>query len=39
MAGIGLIGLVGVEQDKLRNLSAFETITLSRLYLKEAGLV
>jgi sugar phosphate isomerase/epimerase len=30
---------VVVEQDKLRNLSAFETITLSRLYLKEAGLV
>ncbi len=28
-----------VEQDKLRNLSAFETITLSYLYLKEAELV
>lgn len=30
---------VVVEQDKLRNLTAFETITLSYLYLKEAGLV
>lgn len=27
-----------VEQDKLRNLTALETITLSRLYLKEIGL-
>jgi len=28
-----------VEQDTLRNLTAFETITLGYLYLKEAGLV
>ena len=28
-----------VEQDKLRNLTAFETITVSYLYLKEAELV
>lgn len=28
-----------VEQDKLRNLSAFETITISLLNLREAGLV
>ena len=28
-----------VEQDRLRHLTAFETITLSYLYLKEAGLV
>jgi sugar phosphate isomerase/epimerase len=28
-----------VEQDKLRNLDAWETATLSYLYLKEAGLV
>ena len=30
---------VVVEQDTLRNLTAFETITLAYLYLKEAGLV
>ncbi len=30
---------VVVEQDNLRNLDAFDTITLSYLYLKEAGLV
>ena len=30
---------VVVEQDHLRNLTSFETITLSYLYLKEAGLV
>ncbi|MFW6164208.1 MAG: sugar phosphate isomerase/epimerase family protein [Planctomycetota bacterium] len=30
---------VVVEQDRLRNLTAFETLTLSYLYLKEAGLV
>jgi hypothetical protein len=28
-----------VEQDRLRNLSALETITVSYLNLKEAGLV
>ena len=28
-----------VEQDQLRNLTAFETITVSYLNLKEAGLV
>jgi len=28
-----------VEQDRLRNLTAIETITISYLYLKEAGLV
>jgi sugar phosphate isomerase/epimerase len=28
-----------VEQDQLRNLTAFETATISYLYLKEAGLV
>jgi sugar phosphate isomerase/epimerase len=28
-----------VEQDRLRNLNAFDTVTLSYLYLKEAGLI
>ena len=28
-----------IEQDQLRNLNAFDTLTLSYLYLKEAGLV
>ena len=28
-----------IEQDKLRNLNAFDTLTLSYLYLKEVGLV
>lgn len=30
---------VVVEQDQLRNLTAWETVTISLLYLKEAGLV